>query len=421
MQTAKEAVNQPRFIATEKIDDITGFLEFEHKGSILLVADNHTYEAAGKKVRRILELIGFSVHECILVRPGVLVPDETAIREIMTACQGSFQLLFAVGSGCINDLMKYVSQEKGIPLITLATAASMDGYNSSVAALTIGGYKKTVQASPPMLILSVTEILNQSPKLMTAAGIGDLLGKYTSLTDWKISTFINDEPYSEKLVQKLREALVLATSYTNGNRQDESIQHIMKALIVSGEVMWEWGNSRPASGAEHHLSHFWELQADRLKIPGHLHGQKVGVATVLINELYYRIFSLDKDSINRMIINRVPETKQQFERRIERVYGELSNSVFEGLGGLYLDESRRRERQQRIVEYWDEMKAWVMENLPHPQTTAEILKKCGAPTNPAELEIDKSMVVNAIQNAKEMRSRYTILRLAEDIGYPLGE
>lgn len=413
MNDANRAVNHPQLVKLRRLSDLGDVFRYMGTGRILLVADDHTYAAAGREASRILEGLGNTVRECVLTRPTPLVPDEKALAEIMSACDGDLDTLWAVGSGSINDLMKYVSHEKGIPLITLATAASMDGYTSSVSALTINGLKTTLPVAPPMTVLSVAEVLTKAPADMTAAGVGDLLGKYTSLADWKLGQFINDEPYSEELAQKVREAVRLATA--NFGKHDDALHQIMTALVLSGDVMLEWGDSRPASGAEHHLSHYWEMEADRAGHAPHLHGHKVGVATVLMTDLYHRIFALEKDEVERMMMRRVPETEDAYMKRIEAAYGEQTEIVLRGLNGLYRDEEKRGERQLRIVERWDTIKDWVKEFVPKPGDVRRMLKDCGAPVECGEIGVDEGLVLKALENAKEIRARYTVLRLAEDL------
>ncbi len=34
----------------------------------------------------------------------------------------------------------------------------------------------------------------------------------------------------------------------------------MEGLIEAGFCMLDFGNSNPASGAEHHMSHYWEMK-----------------------------------------------------------------------------------------------------------------------------------------------------------------
>jgi glycerol-1-phosphate dehydrogenase [NAD(P)+] len=63
---------------------------------------------------------------------------------------------------------------------------------------------------------------------------------------------------------------------------EESAWLVAKALVSSGVAMSIAGSSRPASGAEHLISH----QLDRLVPDGALHGHQVGVAAIVTEYLH---------------------------------------------------------------------------------------------------------------------------------------
>lgn len=60
----------------------------------------------------------------------------------------------------------------------------------------------------------------------------------------------------------------------------------MEALVLTGASMSYAGNSRPASGAEHHISHFWEMVFLFKGKEAVLHGTKVGISTVAVAKLH---------------------------------------------------------------------------------------------------------------------------------------
>ena len=62
----------------------------------------------------------------------------------------------------------------------------MDGYASNVAPLIIKDTKTTYEVGRPKAIIGDTDILAQAPAEMIRAGIGDMLGKYVCLADWKL-------------------------------------------------------------------------------------------------------------------------------------------------------------------------------------------------------------------------------------------
>ena len=77
-----------------------------------------------------------------------LVPSEDKCEYAYDIAADADYVL-AVGSGTLNDMAKSVSFRRKIPCGVLATAASMDGYCSTGAALMKGGFKVTDTVHPP--------------------------------------------------------------------------------------------------------------------------------------------------------------------------------------------------------------------------------------------------------------------------------
>lgn len=66
------------------------------------------------------------------------------------------------------------------------------------------------------------------------------------------------------------------------------LEKLMYALLLSGLAMQMIGNSRPVSGAEHHISHLWEMNVINEPVDA-LHGEKVSVGLLLCLERYKEI------------------------------------------------------------------------------------------------------------------------------------
>ncbi|MBP3322990.1 MAG: iron-containing alcohol dehydrogenase, partial [Clostridia bacterium] len=139
----------------------------ESYNSILLVADENTYKAAGIKVKN--EIASKIYKEVVFPGNTLLIPNETAIERVTKSLE-SIDLIIGIGSGVIQDLCKYVSFNSGIPYFIVATAPSMDGYASSGAAMITGGMKVTYSAKVPDAIIADTEILKDAPLEMIKAG-----------------------------------------------------------------------------------------------------------------------------------------------------------------------------------------------------------------------------------------------------------
>lgn len=270
------------------MQELPGILRDLGASHIFLVADNYTYEAAGRQVEQLLDQAGLSYHKRVFQTETPLVPNEYALGSVLAAMTSQDDMLLAVGSGTLNDVTKYVSARTGIPYVIAATAPSMDGYASTVAPTILDGFKTTLPAVYPAAIVADVDILKDAPMPMLTAGFGDIIGKFTSLADWRLSHQLNGEYYCPEVAGVIEAAVetCAANAQALAQREPQAIQGVTEALILSGLAMGMVGVSRPASGAEHQMAHYWEMDALRRGEEHPLHGNAVGVGTVLAASLY---------------------------------------------------------------------------------------------------------------------------------------
>ena len=216
---------------------------------ILLVADQNTFAAAGDKVKKEISLK--IKKQVIFSGKTVLIPNEESIDTVVKNCS-DIDFILGVGSGVIQDLCKYVSFDQKIPYAIVATAPSMDGYASSGAAMITGGMKVTYTVGLPYAIIADTDVLFNAPKEMIKAGYGDVVGKYSSLNDWKLSALINGEYFCEYIYQATMDMVKKTVSVADGllKGDKQSVKALTEALIVVGILISFAGSSRPASGSE---------------------------------------------------------------------------------------------------------------------------------------------------------------------------
>lgn len=270
------------------IQELPGILRDLGASHIFLVADNYTYEAAGRQVEQLLDQAGLPYHKRVFQTETPLVPNEYALGSVLAAMTSQDDMLLAVGSGTLNDVTKYVSARTGVPYVIVATAPSMDGYASTVAPTILDGFKTTLPAVYPAAIVADVDILKDAPMPMLTAGFGDIIGKFTSLADWRLSHQLNGEYYCPEVAGVIEAAVetCAANAQALAQREPQAIQAVTEALILSGLAMGMVGVSRPASGAEHQMAHYWEMDALRRGEEHPLHGNAVGVGTVLAASLY---------------------------------------------------------------------------------------------------------------------------------------
>ena len=270
------------------IQELPGILRDLGASHIFLVTDNYTYEAAGRQVEQLLDQAGLAYHKRVFQTETPLVPNEYALGSVLAAMTSQDDMLLAVGSGTLNDVTKYVSARTGVPYVIAATAPSMDGYASTVAPTILDGFKTTLPAVYPAAIVADVDILKDAPMPMLTAGFGDIIGKFTSLADWRLSHQLNGEYYCPEVAGVIEAAVetCAANAQALAQREPQAIQAVTEALILSGLAMGMVGVSRPASGAEHQMAHYWEMDALRRGEEHPLHGNAVGVGTVLAASLY---------------------------------------------------------------------------------------------------------------------------------------
>lgn len=381
-----------------------------------IIADQNTYKVAGELAAQHLAEAGIPFGKIVLQEAAV-VPNEHTIGSIVMHFDQEADIIIGVGSGTINDMSRFLSSRLKLPYIIAATAPSMDGYASTVAPLITNNLKTTYQAGVPYAIIGDLDVLANAPQEMIAAGFGDILGKYTALADWRLSAAITGEYYCPNLVQLVQAALQDTLSLQDGlaQRDKAAVKCLMEALVLSGLAMAYAGYSRPASGSEHHVAHFWEVRALLVGQEHPLHGTSVGAAARLIARLheYLQEVGLSPEEISaRPVEFHYPA----WERAIRRAYDKAADEVLqleETVGKN--DPANQRARLKAAAERWNEVLA-ISRGLPTSGELGEMLAKVGGPTAPGQLGIGPELLKDSLLYAKELRNRYTILQLLFDLG-----
>ncbi len=271
------------------LETLPQFIRPFQEGKIFLLSDQNTYQAAGSRVHQMLTNEGRQVKSFSFeTGEDILIPNELAIGRMFMEFELDTQLIIVAGSGTLNDMAKFLSSRTGVPYIVVCTAPSMDGYASNGSPLICNGFKNSFVATLPYAIVGDTDIMKEAPMHLIQAGFGDVIGKITALADWYLSKLATGEYYCETCVTLVQRALDKVTSNAEGilKRDENAILYLIEALTLTGVAMGLIGISRPASGSEHQLAHFWEMAAIAEGRYPDLHGIKVGIGTSIIAEVY---------------------------------------------------------------------------------------------------------------------------------------
>ena len=265
--------------AVNKLPEILGEMNFK---SAFMFADKNTCRAAGERVAEILEKAGIKIKKYIFAKE-ILEPDEENVGLAIMNFDPSCDVVIGVGSGVINDISKIVSNVSGKKYIIVGTAPSMDGYASATSSITMEGLKISLNSKCADVIIGDTDVLCNAPMKMMLSGLGDMLAKYVSICEWRISHIINGEYYCEDIAQLVRGSLKKCVDNAEGllQRDEEAVKAVFEGLIICGAAMKFAGLSRPASGIEHYLSHIWDMRGAEFGTPVELHGIQCAIGTLI--------------------------------------------------------------------------------------------------------------------------------------------
>lgn len=379
-----------------------------------ILCDQITYEVAGKKCCALLKDAGYAPDLRILKHLGF---DEATLGEIVINKPDDCDLMIGCGTGSITDMLRYSSFKLGLPCFTVATGAPMDGFSASVGIMNVDNLKATMPAHNTELIIGDTDILATAPYRMTIAGFGDLIGKLNALSDWRLGAIVNGDHYCSKIYELVDWYVndILSKTEKIRQRDPEAIGDIMNALLLTGASISLYGSSRPISGAEHHMSHYWEVLGDQRGKSYAMHGEQVAVGTVLALMLAEELCcaEVDFDAAREKARLYSPEA---WKRDMERAYGSAAAAVIalEESTGRNAAEGRLR-RIDIIERRWDDITAQLKSLYPSARLAA-LLKELGCPGAPKEIGVTEAVLKDTLLYSKETRARYTVCQLAWDLG-----
>ena len=382
-----------------------------------LLSDVHTQKAAGQTVRRILDEAGIAWSGYVIEKE-TLPPDEWVVGSAVMHYDPSCDLIIGIGSGVINDTCKLLASVSGNPYIIVATAPSMDGYASATSSMDRDELKCSLPSRCADIIIGDTDILCQAPLHMLSSGIGDMIAKYVSITEWRISHVINGEYYCEQIAQLVRSSLAKCTANADGlmKRDPEAVQAVFEGLIITGIAMAYAGVSRPASGSEHYFSHVWDMRALQFGTPSEMHGIQCAMAALPVVRLYEWLehYTPDPEKARAFVSS---FDYDEWKTVLRSFLGESAETMIalEQREGKY-DKTKHPARLHTILEHWDELVRIMKEELPASHELEALLEKLHIPTELSALDIDSEKARLTFLATKDIRDKYVLARLAWDLG-----
>lgn len=383
-----------------------------------IVCDRHTYAAAWRHVEPVLKVenILYTLHTLSADRPE---PDEHAMGELVMAFDPACDVIIALGSGVINDCCKVLAHAVSKPSIVICTAPSMDGYASNSSSMIRARIKVSLYNDCPAAILADTLILKDAPERMLQAGLGDMIAKYVSVCEWRMSNLVTGEYYCQNIAGLVRASLSKVVNAAPGLAQRDlvAVEATVEGLILSGLAMSFAQFSRPASGLEHYFSHMWEMMALDRGLPSELHGIQVGVGTMLTLHLLEHVRGIVPDRAAALAFV-ASFSNAEWEEQTRAVFGKAAETIIAQEHALYHknDAVQHAQRLEKIIAGWPQILRIMDEELPDASQLERLCKSIGMPTTPEDLKLSRDDVYNAFLASRDIRDKYLTSSLLWDLG-----
>ncbi len=353
---------------------------------------------------------------------GLVLPEIENSKKAADFFRGKVNYLIAIGSGVISDITKYAGDLLGIPVILIATAPSMNGYTSILAAMTEGGIKKTLPVKTLTAIFADINILAKSPVEMVLSGYGDILSKATSVADWKLSQIVKKTyfcPTTFHITDKT-ETLYMEAAEEIGEKSEKGIEILTDSIMRSGLSMTIVKNSTPSSGTEHAISHYWDLLNLMNKKEKNFHGTQVGIATPMAIRLFD--FTSEYPVKKKVSLEKLKNTymeREELKRFLLRKYKNYGKGLYDQVEKKYLEWHDKKSEIEYVIDNWDSIWNSVYEYVRPVSKIEDVLLRSGAPVKYTDIGLERDEVIDSIVNGWVLRSRYTILDTMHDLGISL--
>ncbi|MFA6507336.1 MAG: sn-glycerol-1-phosphate dehydrogenase [Treponemataceae bacterium] len=392
------------------------------KGPYIVISDERIWNSLSKYME---EFLSSEPSTTIFLLPASPEPyaSDALVAEIRAVLSQSGAVPIAVGAGTINDVVKRASFELGRRYVCVPTAPSVDGFTAFGAAITVNGFKVTLECPAPLCVLADEDVIVSAPYELIAAGYGDLVAKLTGGADWILADAMGAEEIDREVWNMVQPAArsILGQADAVRSRDRTAIGLLYRSLVMTGLAMQRYRDSRPASGTEHLLSHTWEMS--HLEKNGKFvsHGFKVAIGTLVTAALFEELFSVGTSADRALAARAFAPEKSLLESRLAFCATELAGDPFQKKAEAVIRAKTPKpelmaSRAEKAREKWGRMRAGIRAQLPPYAEIRDRLYRAGCPVEPEEIGLSEQACRRAVLLASMIRSRYTFLDLASELG-----
>ena len=373
--------------------------------ALAVVSDRFTYDALADRVVRHLKTAGFDIEDIVWQNPRC---SDVGIEELRELTAGA-EALVAVGSGTINDSVKYAAFLDGKLFATFPTSP-MTAHFAGSASVSVDGMKKSIPAHHAEGVFVDLGVLCKCPKRLIWSAYADVVCRTTAQVDWLLSHRLLDKPYWDTVYHLLApdEPDLMADPEAVAAGEIEAVARVTRMNGLMGLGTAFAGTTHHGSMAEHMLSHYIDMFAGDTH-PGTTHGEQVGVATLAMNRLHHLILSQEEAPVLEPTMVDRDEIAKRFGKAI-------ADDCLQSFEVKRFDQTQTDHLNEKLAAIWPDLTRELRPLMLEADAIEDALRRVGAPVTAADLGLSIDFWQEAIGYGRYTRDRYTMLDLAGDAG-----
>lgn len=171
------------------------------------------------------------------------------------------EVIYAVGGGLSADAAKYMAACKGMELVCIPTALSVDAFFTSASGIRRQGCVRYLETKPPDLLIVDWEVIAAAPPAIRAAGVCDVLSIATGRWDWKFAEERGKNPPGMEFIPYIDQAAAailngaLDCAEAAGKGDLQGLKQLLDCLALEVQLTNQIGHARPEEGSEHYFAY----------------------------------------------------------------------------------------------------------------------------------------------------------------------
>ncbi len=357
-----------------------------------VIYDTNTYHLPG--------MVHVRADQEIVLQAQGLHSEKGLIEDCMKRFERKPDYVVVVGGGTLMDFGRYSAWKLGIPFVAIPTIVSSDGFTADICSIIIDGQKKSIPMQAADAVICDIGIVAGAPRFLTIAGVQDIMAKCVSIADWKIASLVSGEYFCPRVCDMAQEALELMTkcAYDLKAGKEPDIETMAYTQMLSGLTMQILSNSRAASGAEHLVAHLVEMKPRGFENAHGLHGECVGVGTLLVAQAYHKL--AERESIEVKPFTPIDEEWVRWE------FGDLADGILKE----NVNDVLASFPPENIKAHWQEIRD-IIAQIPSYEELLELYTVIGAKHSLEELGIDPAVKDSFLDISSAIRNRLTLARM----------